>query len=214
MLEQWLSHQLQELAGVPIYWVGRFAKVLQFIAGLVIIVQIIGEERLDRLAQAIRTDIKRIIDAAFARKVLRNSFLYFWYFFKGMFSNEGKDMKYWQARQREVSWGPTYYIDVLCAILFAVGAPIIFFYYYYSNLATILISIPVGFVAGLFVGAVLIPIFISIATLVAVYPIEALIDTFMKFADFILGYSRLSRIILYLSFILFVAGMLLDFIAS
>lgn len=44
---EWMRGPLKELWGVPIWWVERVAKLLQFASGCVILVEIVGKERVE-----------------------------------------------------------------------------------------------------------------------------------------------------------------------
>lgn len=54
----WLDGPSDDLWGIPDFWVIRLAKTLQFIASLVIIVELIGRDRLDRF---IRDEIDKMV---------------------------------------------------------------------------------------------------------------------------------------------------------
>lgn len=69
----WLDGPSDELWGIPDFWIIRLAKTLQFIASLVIILELIGRDRLDRF---IRDEIDKLIEQLSGWKTQVNTLLF------------------------------------------------------------------------------------------------------------------------------------------
>ena len=65
----WFQGQLQQIFGIPQFWVARIAKLVQFGAGLVILIEIIGKERIESIADKVRSKLSIIIEAKPLRAV-------------------------------------------------------------------------------------------------------------------------------------------------
>jgi len=60
---EWFHGQLKELWGVPIFWVARTAKTAQFLSAMVILLEIIGKERVEESASVVRQRLSRMVEA-------------------------------------------------------------------------------------------------------------------------------------------------------
>jgi hypothetical protein len=68
----WFSGPLTEIFGVPTFWVARAAKIAQFLSGMVILIDIIGKERIETFANA----AKRVLSKMAAAEPIKEKDLY------------------------------------------------------------------------------------------------------------------------------------------
>ena len=71
---QWLSHPLPELWGIPAFWITRIAEVVQFVSGLVIVIEIVGKDRVEAFARSASVTLKALARA----QPLRNASKALW----------------------------------------------------------------------------------------------------------------------------------------
>lgn len=65
---EWLQGPVDSLFGVPDFWIQRIAKLVQFFAGLIIILDIVGHERANQFAREMADEAAKVFQSgAFAR---------------------------------------------------------------------------------------------------------------------------------------------------
>ena len=65
----WWDCSLDEIAGVPAFWVARAARVIQFLSGLVIVIEIVGRDRVEGARKPTIQLLDAIVDAQLLRRV-------------------------------------------------------------------------------------------------------------------------------------------------
>lgn len=55
----WFQGPLTEIWGVPAFWVDRAGGLLQFVSSMVIIVELVGQQRIERMGRAVSASLKR-----------------------------------------------------------------------------------------------------------------------------------------------------------
>lgn len=106
----WFSCPLQEVLGISTFWINRIAKLIQLLAGSVILIEIIGKDRVEELASMVRLRLIKIIAAEPLRELLtrvriasKDLAMFAFHFFMSVFysDNRKKDEKYKYHHQRQ-----------------------------------------------------------------------------------------------------------------
>jgi hypothetical protein len=71
---EWFQAPLDSLFGIPVFWIQRIAKLIQFIAGLVIMVDIVGQERVNQFTIELANATRRNIESGQIARHLRASY--------------------------------------------------------------------------------------------------------------------------------------------
>jgi hypothetical protein len=211
----WFNEPLKELFGVPSFWIARFAKTIQFLAGTVIVIEIIGKERIGDLADIVRLRLSKIAEAEPIRAAARdlsnlskNFLLYI------NTSDKQKSEEYFEKGSKSKTAIPA---AILSFILAAI-AIIIFYRWQLAWGWGLIWKLPLTVFASLGLSAFFVhTIFLYIIILIIYVifrPVEIAFDGFAKFLVKAMAKERVVRRLLILSLGLLVMSFFLDLLAS
>jgi K+-sensing histidine kinase KdpD len=216
----WICHgPVGEIFGIPAFWIARIAKITQLVSGMVIVLDIIGQDRVEEWANSMREQLANLAAAQPFRDAaaeLWNTVISFLKYLSARPSTEQEDEKLRVLVDSKYNRVARYIWLITTMILFT-GAVVfsvrnhgwswnILLYFIPVLLASALISLVFTYLA---LFNLLLIFFIAI-----VRPTEWVFDIFASGVVSVLKRRGLSQVALILSFALLVLGMLSELLAS
>lgn len=211
----WFHEPLKELFGVPSFWLARFAKTIQFLAGTVIVIEIIGKERIGDLTDVVSQRLSKIAEAEpirAAAKDLSNVSKYFYLFV--ITKDKQKKAEYLEKGNQLKTVNPAKYLSFLLTGL-ATGMV----YDWWLQWGWSLIwQLPLTVFASLLLSVFVVHLVLLYIVIIIIYvvfrPVEIIFDRFAKFLVKLMAKERVVRRLLILSLGLLVISFFLDLLAS
>lgn len=213
MWSQWIYGSVDSILGIPTFWLARVAKIIQFASGLFIVVEIVGQRRVDRFAQDIIEDTNIVLARIRVLAIARTLFLYFWYGVRYLFSNE-EDQNYWFDKQEKMAKGSS----VFTWLGVCTGVAFVEWWFWTTDsdpdiVGTCIMAL-YGIAAGILVLNIAFSILLSCLILSILYPTKLFLVASARIANAVLSRARLSRLFLIVSAVLFLVASIIDFAAS
>jgi len=225
-LLEWLAGPLGgDIGGIPVFWIGRVGKLLQLASGLVIILEIIGKERVDEFCADLGDWLADFISQPPLPRVLRDAWLYCAYWWKWK-TCAAEAKPFWKSKMDGLSFEPLLVLMGFVSLASAVTLAIFVTYeavpsaqLEYGRLWWLWVPLAFVFISFLFLMGTNIVLSLLAAAIVllmmfVIYPVGLLFVAVLKGFSLALGQASVARLMLSISLLLFLAGTLMDLLAS
>jgi hypothetical protein len=215
MLVDWFSEPIKEIFGMPSFWIARFAKAIQFLGGAIIVIEIIGKDRVEELAEVVRLRLSKISDAEPVKAAVNDLKENSKYLYLSIITlDKEKATEYRQKSNQMKSDLPA----ILLWLIMTVAVTIVFYQWQLEWGWGLLWKLPLTFVIAFFstfffVYLIVLHI-IRFTIFIILRPVELVFDRIAKFIIRILEKTRVIKRLLIISFFLLVVGFILELLVT
>ena len=211
---EWFEGPTSEFFGMPSFWIDRIAKAMQFVSGLVIIVEIVGKQRMEAFAGVARQRLGALTWVQFVRGMANDLWDTSRYFLLYVYASGQRQERYRRLRSAAKYDRPA----VVAAALLAVAWTAVLMIGRSALDLHLAWLLPLIFLPSFAVGiaivyTVVIPLFL-LPILVIFWPLAFMLDLTARVLVGMLKREPLSRVLLVASLLLFVTGLLLEIAVS
>jgi hypothetical protein len=211
---EWFSHPLTDIWGIPSFWISRVAKMMQFFSGMVIVLEIVGRDRVDHFASLIRALLNRLVRARALRQASQDLWETSKYFVLYMVTF-GEREKVYQEKRSQTKYDRH---ATVASLLLTLLLTLWYFTQVLEHTSATLWDY-VGVLCASYITSLVLAYVVIINALLAlifaiVRPIEWAFDRVATLVIHVLEQRGLSSVIVFLSFALLIVSFLLDLLAS
>jgi hypothetical protein len=198
MLSTWMHGPLDpnaDILGIPVFVIGRIAKTIQLLSGLVIVVELVGEEEVDKASSTLLVRLERYTIKNLLADLQERFRMGLDFFFSK------------HEHVTELSMTLAYILVAVAWFLFSISSdsPV-------KSLGTLVVGL-VGPVLGLLL-VVSVPPLLALLGVLAVLPFHALITAVAFLSTKLLRWERATRLALWISLIFLMVGFGLELMVS
>lgn len=209
----WFTGPVGELFGIPSFWVARLAKVLQFASGSVILVDLIGRDRIEIFSAHARQSLGVLASRHAVRRIaadLSTTTHAYWRVLTGK-PEEDAAMRKALFATRFGEWG--YLVGVLGAIPVATCVVVKWNLPWYHAVGLVFFVVAVG--AGMAVSTYLLAMpLLRLLLLATVVPLERVVEALCRLAVQVLTRLQLSWLAFTASYFVLFVACVLELLAS
>jgi hypothetical protein len=214
----WFSGPLTQVWGIPAFWVTRLAKVVQLLSGMVIILEIIGPQRIQERKDMVQRRLSKMMEVHLPMQVVSDMAemsMYLLSLLSQRSSTSGETSEEYPKppEQNRFFW-PGFLISLVFGLLLLVQLIIAEAAEEQPDLdLTLCLGIPTCFILGM-IGAFAFLLTLSFLTYVVLRAIKATVDLLANILIRMLQKTNLMRLSLCLSLCLIIVGFFLEILVS
>ncbi len=209
----WFAGPVGELFGIPSFWIARLAKLLQFVSGSVILIDLIGQERIEAYSARVRQSLTALAARHSVGRIagdLGATTRAYWRVLVGKAEDDAALRKALFAT-RFGEWG--YLVGVLGAIPVAAWLAVRWHLAWYHAAWLLFLVVAVG--ASIAIGTYLLvmPV-LRLLLWATVVPLERIVEALCRVAVQLLARLQLSWLALAASYFVLLTACVLELLAS